>query len=121
LYRRRADIRTLQLELEFWYSDHRGYPSLLTELLPGKYGSLLKILTDPLDKKPYFYIRIRETDYHIGANLEQRLEQRTDGLEKILAGDADFDSRSFSGFFGSDDQGCKGETNRYCYDKHGHP
>lgn len=120
--RRLADISQLRLALELYYDAKQNYPSRLSDLAP-KY--IPTIPTDPLDKNAYFYTyhssgSIRDS-YHLGASLED--------TNYGLQSDKDCNSKTGSGcgettglwnasgaFNGSDDAGCGGEKNRFCYD-----
>ncbi len=121
--RRISDTKQIQLALELYFGANKAnYPKSLNELAPT---FIPKLPTDPTDKLPYrytYYIDGTRTMYHLGASLE-------DSSNFALSSDRDCNSSTGSscysgkgkwntseGFNGEDAKGCRGETNRYCYD-----
>jgi general secretion pathway protein G len=104
--RRVADIKQLQVALEFYFDENAGYPTALTDLSPDYIPSDPQ---DPLDPSPapYRYERLSSgADYHLGANLE-------DANHSALDSDSDVDGTVIDGL---DGDGCTDEVGRFCYD-----
>lgn len=97
--RRIADISQIRLALELDYDAHNKYPASLLQI---DRAYLPQIPMDPTGGQ-YFYAKTKK-GYHLGANLELK--------GSYLETDAD----NKTGFDGSDTKGCKGETDRYCFD-----
>jgi hypothetical protein len=108
--RRLADIKQLQLALELYFDyPNSKYPNSLFDLSPKIIPSIPK---DPLTKIDYYYCKTSDTNYHLGADLE-------DSNNNILQHDIDkTDNACISGtpFSGSDVKKCNGYVGGSCYD-----
>ncbi len=65
--RRIADIKQIQLALEFYFDATRAYPATLSLLAPTY---IPVVATDPMTA-PYTYEKCSGTLYHVGAALEE--------------------------------------------------
>lgn len=100
--RRISDIKQIQLALELYYDSNGQYPTQIygspSPLVDGDH--IAAVPTDPNTGNNYMYAHNSpQTDYHIGANLEQTDHQALDS-------DIDFDSASAGwtdGFNGTND------------------
>ncbi|MEX0933701.1 MAG: type II secretion system protein [Candidatus Paceibacterota bacterium] len=103
--RRIADIKQIQVALEFYFDENNTYPLAIIDLSPS-YIPVAPV--DPLDTPltVYPYQQISSTDYHLGANLE-------DSNNSVLDSDRDFDGTVIDGL---DTDGCADEPGRFCYD-----
>ena len=100
---RAADIKQLQIALSLYFDAGGSYPESLSSLVPKHISVLPK---DPLMRTEYPYDLVGETNYHLGASLEQ-------AHEILLKADADATTTSI---YGSDSTGCGGQVGRHCYD-----
>jgi hypothetical protein len=118
-----TDIKSLQLALELYFSDHSQYPTVLGQLSPAE---LKGLPTDPATHQQYYYAPYVSAEgtalsYHLGASLENAEDAH-------LNSDGDCNSKTGSNcpyksgyrqdtaFDGSDTAGCNGEPGFHCYD-----
>ncbi|MEN9390460.1 MAG: protein ral secretion pathway protein [Candidatus Parcubacteria bacterium] len=100
---RAADLKQLQIALSLYFDATGAYPPDLSVLVP-KYISVIP--KDPASNAVYPYDRLSDTDYHLGASLEQ-------ANITLLKSDVDATSTNI---LGTDSAGCAGGVGWHCYD-----
>lgn len=115
--RRVSDLSQIQLALELYYDEKKGYPPTLQPLIDMKL--IPSIPNDPKDNSPYRYVSLQKdgktlctqspcAHYVLGALLDS-----SDNLALETDEDIVLPAAKFSG---DDRGGCSGEAGRYCFD-----
>lgn len=123
--KRMSDIKRLQYMMIMYLDKFGVYPDSyfsLSDLDDPVYNAILGIPKDPLDDSEYFYEKISDDQYHLGANLEiqkygfekQVLSGKFKGVNVVdLDDDDDIVTLNINGL---DKNGCNGELDRICFD-----
>jgi len=87
-----AHVNQIRTALEFAFDADGTYPDAISDATIGSYMAGGKVPVDPTTKAAYHYKQIDTTQYHLGAELEQ----------KATALNSDLDYSSTGGFDGAD-------------------
>lgn len=113
--KRVADIKQLQLALQFYFDKNQSYPATLSDLVTEGFVPVLPVDPAPVDASQvnYIYGTLSNGTYHLGVNLEE-------ATHPALKSDRDLASSVINGADGTtatpSDCGGGSVSKRACYD-----